>query len=99
MPGIVRKTTDKHVGHASPTPGPFHQTEYDEGSPDVFTNGQPTVRIGDKTVCTDPAAVGSPDVFVNGIAVHRKDDATGGHGSWVPNKAETGSEDVFANGP
>jgi hypothetical protein len=35
-------------------------------------------------------------VFVNGIAVHRKGDATGGHGSWVPNQAQTGSDNVFA---
>ena len=99
MPGIVRKTTDKHVGHSSPTPNPFHQTAYAEGSPDVFTNGQPTVRKDDKTACGDPAVGTSPDVYVNGIKVHRKDDATGGHSSWVPNAAKTGSEDVFANGP
>lgn len=99
MPGIVRKTTDKHVGHASPTPGAFHQTKYNEGSDDVFVNGKPAVRKGDKTVCSDPAVGCSEDVYVNGILVHRKGDATGGHGSWVPNEADTGSEDVFANGP
>lgn len=64
--GVVRKTTDKHVGHASPTPGAFHQYEYDQGSPNVFTNGKPTVRIGDETICTDPAVAGSNNVFVNG---------------------------------
>ena len=98
MPGIVRKDTDSHVGHASPTPSPFHKTNYDEGSSNVNVNGKPAVRIGDKTGCGDPATAGSPNVKVNGIFVHRIGDATGGHGSWVPNSAQTGSANVFANG-
>ena len=98
MPGIVRVETDSHVGHASPTPSPFHKTAYEEGSDDVFVNGKPAVRKGDKTVCGDPAVGCSDNVYVNDILVHRKDDATGGHGSWIPNKAETGSGNVFANG-
>lgn len=98
MPGIVRVETDSHVGHASPTPSPFHKTAYEEGSDDVFVNGKPAVRKGDKTVCGDPAVGCSDNVYVNNILVHRKDDATGGHGSWIPNKAETGSGNVFANG-
>ena len=98
MPGIVRVATDKHVGHASPSPNPFHQTPYAEGAATVFTNGAKTVRIGDKTACGDPATAGSPNVFAEGIAVHRQGDATGGHTSWVPNRAATGSGDVIANG-
>ena len=98
MPGIVRKDTDSHVGHASPTPCPFHKTNYDEGSSNVNVNGKPAVRIGDKTGCGDPATAGSPNVKVNGIFVHRIGDVTGGHGSWVPNSAQTGSANVFANG-
>ena len=98
MPGIVRKDTDSHVGHASPTPSPSHKTNYDEGSSNVNVNGKPAVRIGDKTGCGDPATAGSPNVKVNGIFVHRIGDATGGHGSWVPNSAQTGSANVFANG-
>ena len=98
MPGIVRVDTDKHVGHASPSPNPFHQTLYEEGAATVFVNGDKVVRIGDKTYCGDPATAGSPDVFAEGKAVHRQDDATGGHTSWVPNRAETGSGDVIANG-
>ena len=98
MPGIVRVDTDKHVGHASPSPNPFHQTLYEEGAATVFVNGDKVVRIGDKTYCGDPATAGSPNVFAEGIAVHRDDDATGGHTSWVPNRAETGSGDVIANG-
>lgn len=97
MPEVVRVDIDAHEGHASPSPGPFHQTSYNEGSPDVFTNEKATVRIGDTTVCGDPASEGSPNVFINNIAVHRRTDATGGHGSWVPNAAATGSNNVWAN--
>jgi uncharacterized Zn-binding protein involved in type VI secretion len=96
MPEVTRVGTDTHVGHASPTPNPFHQTAYASGSPDVFTNGAKTVRIGDSTSCGDPATGGSATVKVNGISVHRKGDATGGHGSWVPNSSASGSPDVFA---
>jgi uncharacterized Zn-binding protein involved in type VI secretion len=97
MPGIVRQG-DPHVGHASPTPSPFHQTTYVGCSPDVYVNGKGAVRIGDATGCGDPAAAGSPDVYVNGIKVHRLGDGTGGHGSWVPNASAGASGDVFANG-
>ena len=96
MPEITRVGLDNHVGHASPTPNPFHQTAYAEGSANVFANGAKVVRIGDETSCGDPASAGSGTVFANGIAVHRKGDATGGHGSWVPNSSASGSPDVFA---
>ena len=98
MPEVTRVGTDTHVGHASPTPNPFHQTSYASGSPDVFTNGAKTVRIGDSTSCGDPATGGSATVKVNGISVHRKGDATGGHGSFVPNSSASGSANVFAGG-
>ena len=98
MPAVTRVGLDSHVGHASPTPNPFHQTAYATGSPDVFTNNAKTVRVGDTTACGDPAAAGSPDVFVNGIAIHRLGDATSGHGSWVANASASGSDNVFANG-
>lgn len=98
MPGQVRRILDRHIGHASPTPNPFHQTRYATASPNVFVNGYGAVRIGDVCFCTDPAIVGSPDVYVNGIKTHRKYDATGGHQSWVPNAALTGSPNVFVNG-
>lgn len=97
MPGIVRKGLDVHVGHASGTPNPFHQTRYAVGSPNVFVNGAEAVRIGDTTSCGDPADKGSPNVYVNGIQVHRLGDATGGHGSWVPNASASSSTNVFAN--
>mgnify|MGYP000340631788 FL=1 len=98
MPEVTRVGTDTHVGHASPTPNPFHQTSYASGSPDVFTNGAKTVRIGDSTSCGDPATGGSATVKVNGIGVHRKGDATGGHGSFVPNSSASGSANVIAGG-
>ena len=66
MPGVVRVGLDSHVGHASPTPNPFHRTSYATGSSNVFTNGAKTVRIGDTTSCGDPATAGSPNVFANG---------------------------------
>ena len=98
MPAIVRKGLDKHIGHASPTPNPFHKTSYATGSSDVFVNGAGAVRKGDITACGDPATGASSNVYVNGIQVHRKGDGTGGHGSWVGNAAATGSGNVFANG-
>ena len=96
MPEVTRVNKDKHVGHASPTPNPFHQTAYAVGSENVLTNSEKTVRIGDTTSCGDPATGGSTTVFVNGIGVHRKGDATGGHGSWIPNASASGSDNVFA---
>lgn len=98
MPAISRVGKDKHIGHASATPNPYHQTPYAEGSPDVFVNGAAAVRLGDKTACGDPATGASSTVFVNGIGVHRKGDKTGGHGSWVPNASVSGSPNVFAGG-
>ena len=98
MPEVTRVGVDSHIGHASPTPTPFHQTPYASGSPDVFTNGAKTVRIGDSTGCGDPATGGSSTVKVNGIGVHRKGDSTGGHGSWVGNASASGSANVIAGG-
>lgn len=98
MPGIVRVGLDSHIGHASPTPNPFHRTAYATGSPNVFVNGASAVRVGDSTACGDPAVGGSNNVYINGISVHRQGDATGGHQSWIPNAAASGSTDVYANG-
>lgn len=95
---ITRRLADKHIGHKSRTPNPFHKTAYSDGSPDVFVNGKGVVRIGDKTFCGDPAAEGSSTVFANGIPVHRMMDKTKGHGSWVPNASSSGSNDTFAGG-
>ena len=96
MPACVRSGLDVHVGHASPTPNPFHQTAYTGGSPNVSINSKPSIRVTDKTTCGDPATVGSSTVKVNGLKIHRVGDATGGHASFVPNAAATGSSNVNA---
>ena len=96
MPACVRSGLDTHVGHASPTPNPFHQTAYTGGSPNVSINSAASIRVGDATSCGDPAVAGSSTVRVNSIAIHRVGDATGGHGSWVANAASTGSSNVNA---
>jgi uncharacterized Zn-binding protein involved in type VI secretion len=49
MPEVTRVGLDKHTGHASPTPGAFHQTSYATGSPDVNVNGAKVVRVDDTT--------------------------------------------------
>ena len=98
MPAISRVGLDTHVGHASPTPNPFHQTPYAVGSPNVNCNVAAVVRIGDTTGCGDPAVGGSGTVKVNGIGVHRVGDGTGGHGSWVANASASGSGNTSAGG-
>ena len=96
MPACVRSGLDTHVGHASPTPNPFHKTAYTGGSPNVSINSAASIRVGDTTTCGDPAVAGSSTVRGNSIAIHRVGDATGGHGSWVANAAATGSSNVNA---
>ena len=95
MPGAVRAETDTHVGHDSPTPSPFHKTAYVAGQTTVYVNGKPVIRKDDKTDCGDPAVGSASKTYAEGKLIHRKDDATGGHGSFVANKAETASGDVF----
>ena len=98
MPAVTR-VGDKHVGHASPTPNPFHRTAYVGGSPNVNANGQAVIRANqDSTDCGDPATAGSGTVFVNGKPIHRVGAATGGHGSWVANSSAEGSPNVNAGG-
>tara|TARA_R110002153_G_scaffold38615_5_gene111984 strand:+ start:2375 stop:2671 length:297 start_codon:yes stop_codon:yes gene_type:complete len=98
MPGVTR-LGDGHIGHASPTANPFHKTSYAGGSSNVFVNGKNVIRANqDSTGCGDPATAGSSTVFVNGKPVHRIGDATGGHGSWVPNASAQGSSNVIAGG-
>lgn len=95
--GIVRDTTDRHYGHASPTPNPFHKTPYKSTLQDkVFVEGRKAIVKGDKTGCSDPAVGASSKVFIKGIGVHRRLDSTGGHESWPPNAAQTGSSKVLA---
>jgi len=97
MAEVVRAELDSHEGHDSPTPSPFHQTNYVSGQTTVFVDNKAVIRKGDKTACGDPATGSSDNVYVEGKLVHRKNDATGGHASFIANKAKTGSPTVFAN--
>lgn len=95
--GLVRDRIDRHYGHASPTPNPKHKTPYVSSLQDkVFVEGRKAIVKGDSTACGDPAVGASTKVFIKGIGVHRRLDGTGGHGSWVPNAAQTGSSKVLA---
>lgn len=86
MPGIARKGIDAAGGTDA------------VGSPNVFVENSPAVRIGDAVNPHGPGthanpvlAGGSPDVFVNGIPVSRAGDpANCGH-------TTSGSGTVFAN--
>jgi len=92
MQSLVRVGRDTHIGHASPTPNPFHATIYlNPNQGKVTVERACAVVVGVSTACGDPAITGSAKVTVQNIPVHRVGDLTGGHGSWVPNAAATGS--------
>ena len=96
---VVRDRIDRHYGHASPTPNPKHKTPYVSSLQDkVYVEGKKAIVKDDKTACGDPAVGCSSKVFIKGIGVHRRLDGTGGHGSWVPNAASSGSSKVWAGG-
>jgi uncharacterized Zn-binding protein involved in type VI secretion len=98
MPGVVRKDVDKHIGHSSPTPNPFHQKPYTNAAQSkVFADGSLIVVDGGSTECGDPVKGKSGKVFAQGKGIHRIGDGTKGHGSWGGNSAATGSSKVFAN--
>jgi uncharacterized Zn-binding protein involved in type VI secretion len=98
MPGVVRKGKDKHIGHASSSSSPFHQKPYSSPAQSkVYSDGALVVVAGGKTGCGDGVDGKSSKVFCQGKGVHRKGDATTGHGSFEPNAAESGSTKVFAN--
>lgn len=62
-----------------------------QGSPNVFINGQPAVRVGDVYQSeAHPASSGSATVNINGKPAVRIGDSVGGHAS-----ASTGSPNVF----
>lgn len=87
MPGASRKGTDSAGGTII------------SGSPDVFINGSPAARVGDKVAkhsrrgshAAASLVKGSPNVFVNGKPLVREGDtASCGHPA-------SGSSDVFVN--
>ena len=96
----ARTILDKHVGHASPTPNPFHKKPYTSGG-QIFVSieGQIAVVQGGSTGCGDKAVGGSALVTVGSTrkGLHRRTDGTSGHGSWVPNACASGSGFVRAS--
>lgn len=96
MPASVRKG-DTESGHSCHYPA----TAATSGSPDVFVNDIPAVRVGDSyaahgcSSCPAPdharkQAKGSPTVFINGRPAARIGDAIDCGG-----QAQTGSGNVF----
>lgn len=87
MPGIARDDSEDFAGGA-----------LIEGSPNVFVEGRPVVRVGDLVAGhglpphnSPVMAAGSPNVFTNSIETCREGDpATCGHPA-------TGSFTVYAN--
>lgn len=99
MPSVIRTGIDSHIGHASPTPNPFHKTKYVvAGQNKVSAEGGLVVTNAGSTACGDNAVGGSSKVTAGGNPVHRTGDATSGHGSWVANAASSGSTKVTAGG-
>ena len=94
----VSTTAHRHIGHASYTPNPHHRTYYKASQSAVTVEGNDVIRQGDSTGCGDPVVGYSSKVFVGGKGVHRKGDATGGHGSWPANASSEGSSKVNAGG-
>jgi len=81
MPAATRKGVDATGGHSC-----FPPQLPTQGSPDVITNGQPQVRVGDtyanhacpsspEHIETPKASIGSSTVIVNGQPLHRIGDA------------------------
>lgn len=96
MPEATRKG-DSSTGHDACAPAPLA-----EGSPNVFINGQPAGRVGDKYAShscivhpahQDSIAAGSATVFINSIPAGRIGDAVEIGGS-----VRDGSPTVFIGG-
>lgn len=96
MPEATRKG-DKSTGHDA-----CSATALVEGSPDVFINGLPAGRVGDKYAShscfahaahQDNIAEGSATVFINGLAAGRKGDAVK-----IGDSVKEGSPDVVIGG-
>jgi uncharacterized Zn-binding protein involved in type VI secretion len=71
------------------------------GSPNVFINNLPALRVGDPGIAaaccgsnTWRAHIGTPSVIINGLHAHRKNDATL-HCGGFPGQLIEGSPDVF----
>ena len=94
---VVRMGVDLCTGH-----GCYPSRVATSGSPDVLTNGIPTVRVGDSWEshgCPPPCvphgstqATGSPNTFANGRAVARIGDSIA-----CGSSNKEGSPDTFIN--
>ena len=97
IPEIAGETLmigDFHAGHVCIG---YHATPFITGSPNVFTNNQPTVRFGDITACTDTAIPLQGSVFVNNRPIATMGSPTSGHlPCFHPSICVTGSQTVFA---
>lgn len=93
----ITRDGDKHIGHASPTPNPFHQTAYVPSVEKTYSDGKKIIVLGDSTSCGDPVSGTASKCYAEGSLIHRKGDATGGHGSWVPNASNEGSPKCYAS--
>jgi|TARA_B110000977_G_C11007235_1_gene466240 uncharacterized Zn-binding protein involved in type VI secretion len=87
---FVTTNIHRHIGHASPTPNPFHVTPYIASQVLVTAGGAPVIRLGDGTACGDMVVGCLPLVTIVGQPVHRLGDATSGHQSWPPNASAGG---------
>ena len=96
MPAVTRIGDNSTVDPCGAPPRPAA-----EGSPNVYANSIPVVRLGDNYAphaCPGssphitPASAGSPTVFVNGKPVHRIGDSIA-----CDSVAAEGSPDVFAD--
>lgn len=93
----ITRQGDSHIGHASPTPNPFHKTTYNSGLSKTYSDGKLIIVKGNTTGCGDPADGTASKCYAEGTLIHRKGDATGGHGSWVPNASAEGSPKCYAS--
>ena len=64
MPEVVRANADSHIGHASPTPNPFHKTNYTNAAQGkVYAESNATSGHG--SWGGNAAATGSSKVWAN----------------------------------
>lgn len=97
MPAVTRQG-DLSTGHSS-----FPPTSASQGSPDVFVNGKPVVRVGDSytphgSPTPNPShsrslSSGSSTVFINGIPCGRIGDSIS-----CGDASAQGSSNVVAGG-
>jgi uncharacterized Zn-binding protein involved in type VI secretion len=89
---VIRKGVDNSRGHC------YEPRPANTGSPNVYVNGIPVVRVGDhypthscgNSSHDGDASQGAPNVYVNGKAIHRAGDSIS-----CGDTASGGSPNVF----